>query len=109
MKRTKLTIIMAAIAFFGCQALSAQECTGECQELGYRPYPHGFIQLQGGVGTTLTDVEFTKLLNPTASIGAGAWFGPSVGARLHVNAWEAKGGFKTAGDPLKYKYNYRFK
>jgi len=106
MKRTKLTIIMAAIAFFGCQVLSAQECTGECQELGYRPYPHGFIQLQGGVGTTLTDVEFTKLLNPTASIGAGAWFGPSVGARLHVNAWEAKGGFKTAGDPLKYKYNY---
>lgn len=106
MKRTKLTIIMAAIAFFGCQALSAQECTGECQELGYRPYPHGFIQLQGGVGTTLTDVEFTKLLNPTASIGAGAWFGPSVGARLHVNAWESKGGFKTAGDPLKYKYNY---
>ena len=107
MKRTKLTIIMAAIAFFGCQALSAQEeCTGECQELGYRPYPHGFIQLQGGLGTTLTNVTFTKLLNPTASIGAGAWFGPSLGARLHVNAWEAKGGFKTAGDPLKYKYNY---
>jgi len=97
---------MAAIAFFGCQALFAQECTGECQELGYRPYPHGFIQLQGGVGTTLTDVECLKLLSPTASIGAGAWFGPSVGARLHVNAWESKGGFKTAGDPLKYKYNY---
>ena len=106
MKRTKLTILMAAIAFFGCQALFAQECTGECQELGYRPYPHGFIQLQGGVGTTLTDVECLKLLSPTASIGAGAWFGPSVGARLHVNAWESKGGFKTAGDPLKYKYNY---
>ena len=34
MKRTKLTILMAAIAFFGCQALFAQECTGECQELG---------------------------------------------------------------------------
>ena len=106
MKRTKLTILMAAIAFFGCQALFAQECTGECQELGYRPYPHGFIQLQGGVGTTLTDVECLKLLSPTASIGAGAWVGPSVGARLHVNAWESKGGFKTAGDPLKYKYNY---
>ena len=106
MKRTKLTILMAAIAFFGCQALFAQECTGECQELGYRPYPHSFIQLQGGVGTTLTDVECLKLLSPTASIGAGAWFGPSVGARLHVNAWESKGGFKTAGDPLKYKYNY---
>ena len=106
MKRTKLTILMAAIAFFGCQALFAQECTGECQELGYRPYPHGFIQLQGGVGTTLTDVECLKLLSPTASIGAGAWFGPSVGARLHVNAWESKGGFQTAGDPLKYKYNY---
>ncbi|MCR4835121.1 MAG: OmpA family protein [Bacteroidaceae bacterium] len=106
MKRTKLTILMAAVAFLGCQALFAQECTGECQELGYRPYPHGFIQLQGGVGTTLTDVECLKLLSPTASIGAGAWFGPSVGARLHVNAWESKGGFKTAGDPLKYKYNY---
>ena len=105
MKRTKLTILTAAMAIFCCQSLSAQECA-ECQELGYRPYPHGFIQLQGGIGTTFTDVRFTKLLSPTASMGAGAWFGPAVGARLHVNAWESKGGFKTAGDPLKYKFNY---
>jgi len=105
MRIIKSTIVTALFAVCGLAA-SAQDCTGECQTLGYRPYPHGFVQIQGGVGTTLTDVSFTKLLSPTASVGVGAWFGPSLGARLHVNAWESKGGFETATDPLKYKFKY---
>ena len=100
------SLFATALMAVGALTASAQECEGECQTLGYRPYPYGFIQLQGGLGTTLTDVSLTKLLSPTASIGAGAWFNSAVGARLHVNAWESKGGIPTAGDPMKYKYNY---
>lgn len=62
-----------------------------------------FIQLQGGVGTTFTDVNFTQLMSPTASIGIGSYFHP-IGARFHVNAWESKGGFTSIPDT--YKFNY---
>jgi outer membrane protein OmpA-like peptidoglycan-associated protein len=44
------------------------------------------------------------LISPTASIGAGAFFTPSVGARLHVNAWESEGGFRSIEN--HYKFNY---
>lgn len=106
MKKTRM-FLLAAMAIMASSAARAQEsCSGECQELGYKPYPYNFIQLQGGVGTTFTDVRFTDLISPTASLGIGRMFFPAVGARLHVNAWESKGGFKTTGDPLTYKFNY---
>ena len=60
--------------------------------------------MQGGVGTTFTNKKFTDLLSPTASLGVGRFFGSAVGARLHVNAWESKGGFKSIDDT--YKFNY---
>lgn len=81
----------------------------EAKELGYLPYPYGFIQVQGGVGTTLTDVNCFKLLTPTFSIGGGFMF-PYVGARLHVNGWKSTGGFDNITDlgntVKRYKYNY---
>lgn len=89
---------------------SAQCCGGdackEAQELGYKPQPYGFVQLQGGVGTTFTDVSALDLITPTFSVAGGYMFTPAVGARLHVNGYQSTGGFKTASDPLKYKYNY---
>ena len=105
--------ILAAAMFFVCgMATQAQECSNckEAQDLGYKPYPYGFVQLQGGVGTTFTDVNFTDLLSPTASVGFGYWFNSGVGARLHFNAWESKGGFNkwnNGSTALEtYKYNY---
>ena len=80
------------------------------QELGYLPYPYNFIQVQGGVGTTLTDVNCFKLLTPTLSIGVGRMFSPLLGARVHVNGWKSTGGFDNIvglGNTVKkYKYNY---
>ena len=99
------TLIAAAALFAGLTA-NAQTCPGcaEAQELGYKPYPHWFIQVQGGVGTTFTNRKFTDLISPTASVGFGRWFAPAVGARLHVNAWESKGGFKSIENTYKFKY-----
>lgn len=106
MKKLKLFLSTVAVLMAFSTANAQESCSEECQKLGYKPYPYNFIQLQGGVGTTFTDVDFTDLISPTASIGIGRMFTPAIGARLHVNAWESKGGFKTTGDPLTYKYNY---
>lgn len=132
MRILKTIAAVALVAFSGMTA-NAQECTGgaECQEaeeLGYKPYPYNFIQAQGGANTVFTDVNCFKLLSPTASIGIGRMFSPIVGARVHVNAWETRGGFDNirtqvenphygdvaerpqigaqVKDPLKYRYNY---
>ena len=77
------------------------DATKSTKESGYDSYK--FVQIQGGVGTTFTDVNPFKLISPTASIGGGAYFN-LVGVRLHVNAWESKGGFPSIADT--YKFNY---
>ena len=101
------TLILATMTMV-CGVNASAQCTeagcAEAEELGYKPYPYGFVQLQGGVGTTFTNVGLTDLISPTASVGVGTFFSPAVGARLHVNAWESKGGFKSIPDT--YKFNY---
>ncbi|MBQ0022842.1 MAG: OmpA family protein [Prevotellaceae bacterium] len=132
MRNFKTVIAALIIAFCGASATAqAQSCCGsdeckEAQDLGYKPYPYGFIQIQGGMGTTLTDVSCFKLLEPTYSIGGGYMFSPIIGTRLHVNGFKSKGGFDTmnqyydgittwnesdgtydvSGSPIKYKFNY---
>lgn len=111
MRILKSFLLAVAVGLFSVSA-TAQD--NKEKELDYKPYPHGFIQLQGGVGTTFTNVPLVdagspffsdkSLISPTASIGAGAFFTPAVGARLHVNAWESKGGFRSIED--QYKFNY---
>jgi outer membrane protein OmpA-like peptidoglycan-associated protein len=43
-----------------------------------------------------------KLITPTAALSFGHYFTPVVGARLHVNAWQAKGGY----NDQYYKWKY---
>ena len=98
------TILAISMIVASTSNIFAQEkVCKEAAELGYKPYPYWFVQAQGGVNTTFTNVKFTDLINPTASIGIGRWFKPAIGARLHANAWEAKGKF---GNGLEYKYKY---
>lgn len=68
----------------------------------FRPY--GFLQLQGGVGTTFTNAKQDKLLSPTFTVGVGAMVIPQLGLRLNLNGWEQKGGFASIQDRYKYKY-----
>ena len=74
--------------------------------LNYKPYPHMFVSVQGGVQTThTTNYSNAKLLTPTASLGVGAFFTPIVGARLHFNGMWNKGGLE--GTP-NYEYEYKY-
>lgn len=92
-----------AIVFLACSltVVAQGEKTAATKDSDYGR--NGFVQLQGGVGSTFTDVDFLKLLSPTASVSGGMYFHP-IGFRLHVNAWESKGGFPSIAD--NYKFNY---
>ncbi len=100
------SLAVSAIALVCSTNVFAQSnaADAEAQELGYKPYPHGFVQIQGGVNSTFTNVPVLDLISPTASIGVGGYFHPAVGARIHFNAWESKGGFRSIPDT--YKFNY---
>ena len=52
---------------------------------------------------TLTDAKMDKLITPVGAFSLGRYFTPGVGARLHVNGWQAKSGFNDLG---YYKWNY---
>ncbi|MCH5175274.1 MAG: OmpA family protein [Prevotellaceae bacterium] len=121
MRIIKSLIAAAGIALCGVNAMAQTEATmpggvwQEAQELGYKPNPYYFIQVQGGAGTLLTDIGALKVINPTFSVAVGDMFTPIVGARLHVNGWKSKGGFENVpvltGDILsnqemKYNFNY---
>ncbi len=65
---------------------------------------YSFVEVQGGVQLTSTNAPMDKLITPTAALSFGHYFSPVVGARLHVNAWQAKSGFKSLDQYYKWKY-----
>ena len=65
---------------------------------------YSYVEAQGGLQLTSTNVEMTKLLTPTAALSFGHYFSPVVGVRLHVNAWQSKSGFKDLDKYYKWKY-----
>ena len=73
-------------------------------------YPYNFITVQGGAQATLTHYSLTDLITPQVAISAGRYFNSKVGARLHVQGWQIKGGFQQDRFPFlnadkPYKFN----
>ena len=99
------TLFAAAAMMLGfCATASAQETASD--ELDYKPFPHMFVGLQGGVQATTTKHTLCDLITPTASVSFGAFFTPVVGARLHVNGMWNKGVVEWL-DPVK-SYDYKY-
>ncbi len=91
---------------FAVVLLAASTMSASAKELDYKPFPHMFVGLQGGVQTTWTNYDQLKLITPTASVYFGGWFTPVVGARLHVNGIWNKGGYDDQVPDFTYKYKY---
>ncbi len=73
-------------------------------------YPHNFISLQGGAQATLTHYDFMDLVTPQFAVSFGRYFNPKVGARLHVQGMDVKGGFQQERFPgLAADADYKFK
>ncbi len=97
-----------AASFLAGVCIATPALAAEEDDLGYKPFPHMFVGIQGGGQATISDYSFSKLITPTASVSFGGWFSPIVGARLHVNGIWNKCVFnatETEGE-AKYKYKY---
>ena len=81
-------------------------CSAIAQDQDHRGVlnSYSYVEAQGGVQLTSTDAPMDKLITPTAALSFGHYFSPVVGARLHVNAWEAKSGFSDIKKYYKWKY-----
>jgi len=99
MLNLKTTIAASLVALCGVNASAQTEAEVQEQELGYKPQPYTFVQAQGGVGTTFTDVNAFKLIKPTFGLGVGRMFSPAFGARLHFQGYRAQGGFNYLKSP----------
>ena len=66
--------------------------------------PHWYLQLQGGVGHTLGEADFGKLLSPAAALNAGRQFTPVWGLRFGLSGWEGKGAWFAPSQV--YKFNF---
>lgn len=97
-KKTLFTALLAC----GCFVASAQEEV----KTEYTFQPHWYVQGQIGGQYTLGEIDFGKLLSPTAQLGVGYNFNQYFGARLAVNAWQSKAGSKLFGKTYDWKYNY---
>lgn len=73
-------------------------------------YPHNFIQLQGGAQATLTHYDLMDLVTPQFGVAFGRYFNSKVGARLHFQGYDIKGGFQQERFPgLSQDESYNFK
>lgn len=99
----KKILFVAGLAVATCFAAKAQQEV----ETEYVFEPHWYVQGQFGVQHTLGEIDFSDLLSPNIQVGVGYNWTSVWGARLTLNAWQSKGGYKTdAGTQYKYKWNY---
>ena len=94
MKTKRLMTLAASMLLLGGTAMAQSE---NWQSFSY-------VEAQGGLQLTSTNAPMDKLMMPTAALSFGHYFTPVVGARLHVNAWQSKSGFKDLDQYYKWKY-----
>ncbi len=67
-------------------------------------YTDWYMQLQGGVGHTVGETEWTNLISPAASLSLGYQATPTFGLRLNANGWEGMGYSNLKFE--SYKFNF---
>jgi outer membrane protein OmpA-like peptidoglycan-associated protein len=94
----KSIFLTATMALFVMSEVTAQEDTRDQLK------SYSFAEAQGGIQWTSLDGKWSKLITPTAALSVGHFFTPVIGARVHVNAWEAKSALPDT--ERYYKWNY---
>ena len=101
MKKTILSCLM----LMGALSVSAQEQKGTTE---YVFEPHWYLQLQGGAQYTTGEADFGKMISPTIQGGIGYQFSKTVGARLSINAWQSKTGWRDDADFTAHNFSYNY-
>lgn len=98
--------ILSCLMLMGALSVSAQEQKGTTE---YVFEPHWYIQLQGGAQYTTGEADFGDMISPTVQGAIGYQFSKNVGARLGINAWQSRTGWKDDAVSFKaqnFKYSY---
>ena len=97
--------ILSCLMLMGVLSVSAQEQKGTTE---YVFEPHWYLQLQGGAQYTTGEANFGKMISPTIQGAVGYQFSKSVGARLGINAWQSRTGWKDDGgfEAQNFKFSY---
>ena len=103
MKKTRKAIAALLLAAsLSLPTLSAQEAGRAAND---EFTGHWFIGVKGGIGHTVGETSFGRLISPAASIDFGYQFTPVWGLRAGLSGWQAKGAAVTAVTEV-YKFNY---
>ena len=78
-------------------AMSAQE---SAEKYSFRS--HGFFQVQGGLHMPLIDDGGFKYISPSFGANLGAWFAPSLGARIGYEGWKSKAQWQGEKEDFNY-------
>lgn len=98
MKLKKLTLLF--VLALGTQVVFAQQSKSD-PTLEFNPHWYG--QIQGGAAHTVGETVFQDLLSPAGALSLGYQFNPTLGLRLGVGGWQAKGN----SIPVEvYKFNF---
>ena len=98
--------ILSCLMLMGVLSVSAQEQKGTTE---YVFEPHWYLQLQGGAQYTTGEAKFGDMISPTIQGAVGYQFSKSVGARLGINAWQSRTGWKEDAVtfvPQNFKFSY---
>ena len=98
--------ILSCLMLIGALSVSAQEQNGTTE---YVFEPHWYLQVQPlGVQYTTGESSFSDLLSYNIQAALGYQFSKNVGARLAVNAWQSRTGWRDdAGFKAQnFKYTY---
>ena len=98
--------ILSCLMLMGVLSVSAQEQKGTTE---YVFEPHWYLQLQGGAQYTTGEADFGKMISPTIQGAIGYQFSQNVGARLGINAWQSKTGWRDDAqtfDPQNFSFTY---
>ena len=66
--------------------------------------PHWYLQAQAGAQYDLGELSFGDMISPNAQLSVGYNFHSVLGARLGINAWQSKAGFRYTQDSWKWNY-----
>ena len=98
MKLKKLTLLLF-LALSAQVAFAQQSKSDPTVEFN----PHWYGQIQGGAAYTVGETVFKDLLSPAGALSLGYQFNPTLGLRLGLGGWQAKGN----SIPIEvYKFNF---
>ena len=98
--------ILSCLMLMGVLSAFAQEEPKGTTEYVFEP--HWYFQFQGGGQYTTGEADFGDMISPTIQGAIGYQFSQNVGARLGINAWQSKTGWRDDAGFIPHNFSYSY-